>query len=90
MLRATNTGATAVIDHRGVVTHRLPRLTRDRLEASVQGRSGLTPYAAWASRWGQGPVWLICLTVVALAMLVHKATAGRPVRGAGAESRPGP
>jgi apolipoprotein N-acyltransferase len=90
MLRATNTGATAVIDHRGVVTHRLPRLTRDRLEASVQGRSGLTPYAAWASRWGQGPVWLICLTVVALAMLVHKAAARRPVRGAGAQSRPGP
>ncbi|RZL07343.1 MAG: apolipoprotein N-acyltransferase, partial [Rubrivivax sp.] len=40
MLRATNTGATAVIDHRGEVTHALDRLTRGRLEATVQGRRG--------------------------------------------------
>ena len=66
MLRATNTGATAVIDHRGVVTHQLPRLTRDRLEASVQGRNGITPYARWASRWGLWPVWGGCLLLVLL------------------------
>lgn len=64
MLRATNTGATAVINHRGDVTHALPRLTRDRLEASVQGRSGTTPYARWAGRWGLAPLWVACLTVV--------------------------
>ena len=66
MLRATNTGATAAIDHRGVVTHQLPRLTRDRLVAQVQGREGLTPYARWASRWGLWPVWGLCLAVVAV------------------------
>jgi len=65
MLRATNTGATAAIDHLGQVTHRLPRMTRDRLEAQVQGREGLTPYARWAARWGLWPVWLTCLGVVA-------------------------
>ncbi len=64
MLRATNTGATAVIDHRGVVTHALPRLTRDRLEASVEGRSGITPFARWAGRWGLTPLWVVCLAVV--------------------------
>ena len=64
MLRATNTGATAVIDHRGVVTHALPRLTRDRLEASVEGRSGVTPYARWAGRWGLAPLWVGCLVLV--------------------------
>jgi apolipoprotein N-acyltransferase len=90
MLRATNTGATAALDHRGVVTHRLPRMTRDRLEATVQGRTGLTPYATWAARWGQGPVWLICLAVVALALGVRKAGARRPVRARGAEARPAP
>ena len=90
MLRATNTGATAAIDHRGVVTHRLPRLTRDRLEASVQGRTGLTPYATWASRWGQGPVWLGCLSVVALALLVRRAQRRRHGRRTGGETRPGP
>jgi apolipoprotein N-acyltransferase len=70
MLRATNTGATAAIDHRGVVTHALPRLERGRLEASVEGRSGLTPYAEWAARWGLKPVWLFCgLLVLVIASL---------------------
>jgi apolipoprotein N-acyltransferase len=66
MLRATNTGATAVIDHRGVVTAQFPRLTQGRLEATVQGRSGITPFARWASRWGVGPVWAVCLGLVLL------------------------
>ena len=60
MLRATNTGATVAIDHRGQVTHALPRLTRAALEAEVEGRSGLTPYAHWVSRWGLGPLWALC------------------------------
>ena len=37
MLRATNTGATAVIDHRGVVTHALPPFTRGMLEGDGRG-----------------------------------------------------
>jgi apolipoprotein N-acyltransferase len=76
MLRATNTGATAAIDPEGRVLALLPRLTRDRLEVSVQGRSGLTPYARWASRWGQGPVWALCL-VLANAMLLWRLRARR-------------
>ena len=64
MLRATNTGATAVIDHTGQVTHQLDRLTRGRLEASVQGRSGITPYAQWTARWGLMPMWVGCLLLV--------------------------
>ncbi|WP_066272968.1 apolipoprotein N-acyltransferase [Hydrogenophaga palleronii] len=66
MLRATNTGATAVIDHQGRVTHELQRLTRGRLEASVQGRSGITPYAQWTARWGLTPLWVVCLVLVLL------------------------
>jgi apolipoprotein N-acyltransferase len=56
MLRATNTGATAVIDHRGVVTHSLPPHQRGVLEASVQGRSGVTPFAWWAGRFYLWPL----------------------------------
>jgi apolipoprotein N-acyltransferase len=59
MLRATNTGATAVIDHRGRVTAQLPRYTRDVLEAQVQGRDGITPYVAWASLFGLWPLVLL-------------------------------
>ena len=66
MVRATNTGATVVIDHRGQVTHKLPRLTRGVLEAEVEGRVGLTPYAVWVSRFGLWPVWGLSLLVVAL------------------------
>ncbi len=58
MLRATNTGSTAVIDHQGRVTASLAPHTRGALRHAVQGRSGLTPFAAWASRAGLWPLWL--------------------------------
>lgn len=67
MLRATNTGATAVIDHQGHVTAALPRYTKGVLDAEVQGRTGLTPFAIWASRFGLWPLWLIGAAVVAIA-----------------------
>jgi apolipoprotein N-acyltransferase len=80
MLRATNTGATAAIDHRGQVTHLLPRLTRSRLEAQVQGREGLTPYARWASRWGLWPLWMGCMGVVATVLLAGRMRSRRRSR----------
>jgi len=61
MIRATNTGATAVIDHHGVVTHALAPFTRGTLEATVEGRQGLTPFAAWAGRFGLWPLWALGL-----------------------------
>lgn len=54
MVRATNTGATVVIDAEGRVTHQLPRLTRGVLEASVEGRTGLTPLRAGSRTSGCG------------------------------------
>lgn len=50
MLRATNTGTTAVIDPRGVVQAQLTPYTRDALRATVQGYAGMTPYV----RFGNG------------------------------------
>ena len=44
MLRATNTGATAIVDARGRVQAQLRPYTRDVLSAQVQGMSGYTPY----------------------------------------------
>lgn len=69
MLRATNTGPTVVIDHRGQVTASLARHTRGVLEGVVEGRSGSTPYAWWVSRMGLWPLWGGCLLVVAGAAL---------------------
>lgn len=65
MLRATNTGATAVVDERGQVIAQLPPFTRGALEASVQGTQGLTPYA----RIGNGLPVGLAATIVALLWL---------------------
>lgn len=64
MIRATNTGATAVIDHRGVVVRALAPYTRGVLEGEVEGRVGNTPYADWAGRWGLVPLAMAALLVV--------------------------
>ena len=63
MVRATNTGATVAISHRGQVTHAQPRHTAGALVASVEGRSGLTPYTRWAAAWGLWPLWALALAV---------------------------
>jgi apolipoprotein N-acyltransferase len=49
MLRATNTGATAVINPKGEVTARLPPFERGVLTATVQGYKGLTPYSFYGN-----------------------------------------
>jgi apolipoprotein N-acyltransferase len=66
MLRATNTGATAVIDHRGRVTASLPPFTRGVLAAEVQGRQGRTPYAAWVGAVGLWPLLALAWGVLLL------------------------
>lgn len=44
MLRATNTGATAMIDRNGEVTAHLPHFQTGILEGEAQGYTGKTPY----------------------------------------------
>jgi apolipoprotein N-acyltransferase len=64
MLRATNTGATAVIDYRGAVRYWLPPHTRGVLTGAVEGRDGLTPFAWWASRFGLWPPAVVAGLIV--------------------------
>ena len=73
MLRSTNTGATAVIDHRGVVTAALPPHTRGVLTSAVEGREGLTPYAVWASRFSLWPLLLAAGVCVGLGFFLRRA-----------------
>jgi apolipoprotein N-acyltransferase len=68
MVRATNTGATVIIDHRGEVTHSLPRHTRGVLVGEVQGRQGITPFAWWAGRFGLWPLWLFGIAIFLIAL----------------------
>jgi apolipoprotein N-acyltransferase len=66
-VRATNTGATAIVDYQAKVAAQLPGDSQGRLVGTVQGRTGLTPFAWWASRFGLWPIWLVCLACVASA-----------------------
>jgi apolipoprotein N-acyltransferase len=64
MLRATNTGVTAIIDQRGQVVKLAPQSEIARLDGVAQGFGGATPYV----RWGNLPL---------LAGLVLMLAAGR-------------
>ncbi|MSQ18188.1 MAG: apolipoprotein N-acyltransferase [Betaproteobacteria bacterium] len=62
MLRATNSGVTAIIDERGRLVQALPAFTEGVLVGLVQGFQGATPYA----RLGD---WIV-LVALALALIV--------------------
>jgi apolipoprotein N-acyltransferase len=81
MLRATNTGATAIIDHHGRVTASLAPFVRARLDGRVDGRTGMTPFARWSAAAGLWPLaGAVGLVLVAAR---HRARAARPPGVAG-------
>ncbi|GGI99112.1 apolipoprotein N-acyltransferase [Halopseudomonas pertucinogena] len=64
MIRGTNNGVTALIDHQGRITARIPQFQQLALHGEVQPRSGLTPWL----RWGNWPlVTLMLLSLLACA-----------------------
>lgn len=64
MLRATNTGVTAIIDAQGHMLASLPLFTAGSLSGEIQGYTGSTPYV----RWGNTPV-LAVWSVLGLGLL---------------------
>jgi apolipoprotein N-acyltransferase len=64
MIRATNTGATASIDHRGGVIAQMKWSERGVLQTEVEGRNGVTPFAKWAEAFGMWPLVLLALALV--------------------------
>jgi len=79
MLRATNTGATAIINAQGQVMQRLPSAVQGALTADVYGVHGpLTPYARWVSVWGLWPfTTLALLTLMIVAGMAHASRHGQ-------------
>jgi len=66
MLRATNNGATAIIDGRGKVQQQIPFYQQGALAATVQGMRGMTPYIRCGNllflglgALGLGAAWLM-------------------------------
>jgi apolipoprotein N-acyltransferase len=73
VVRSTNTGATAHVDHQGKVRARLAPLTQATLTVSVEGRRGSTPYARWLATTGLWPLWLLGgLPLVVAAFLARR------------------
>lgn len=69
-VRATNSGGTAVISAQGEILQQLPAYTRGTLFAQVPSQNALvTPFAIWAGHWGLMPVWILCLSVMAFALI---------------------
>ena len=66
--RATNTGMTAIIDHRGQVVAQLPPATQGALDGNIILRDGATPYA----RFGPMPALLLSLILIGTCYGIRK------------------
>ena len=69
MLRATNTGVTAVIDHRGRIQAVAPEFETTVINTRVRGRSGATPYV----HWGNYAFLALAATMIVIAIAVPRA-----------------
>ncbi len=68
MLRATNTGVTAIIDPHGRVVQAAPEFEVAVITGEAQGRTGATPYV----RWGNNAIVLIAAVMLAASLLLWR------------------
>lgn len=68
MLRATNTGMTAVINPSGHIEAVAPEFTQTVLTHTVAGMRGATPYV----RWGNAAALLLCAVFIAIALFLRR------------------
>ena len=67
LLRATNTGITAIIDPTGRIVSRIPQFEPGVIEATVRPHTGATPYV----RAGNRPVLVLAALILLAAALVY-------------------
>jgi len=68
MLRATNTGMTAVVNPRGAIERHAPEFTRTVVTHAVQGYAGSTPYV----RWGNYAMLVLAAVMLAAAAVLAR------------------
>ena len=68
LLRSTNTGITAIIDHHGQVISRAPQYTLYTLTGVAEPRTGMTPF----SRFGNWPVISILSLLLLVGLTLHR------------------
>jgi apolipoprotein N-acyltransferase len=76
MLRATNTGMTAIIDDGGGIVRVAPQFETAALTGTLQGYTGTTPYV----RWGNALALAVSLAMLGAALLVAHRRVGRESR----------
>lgn len=76
MLRATNTGVTAIIGVDGKVLKQLPQHQEGVLNGMVQGYAGITPYV----RWGNAAIMLLLACMLGYAWLARARHVSRAVK----------
>lgn len=72
LLRATNTGITAVIDEQGKVQAAAPQFSETSLRARFSARAGATPYV----QYGDAPVAVIALALAGIIFLRARRPSG--------------
>ena len=76
LLRAANSGVTAIVDHQGRVQSRLPQFEQGVLSGNFQVMAGRTPYSRF------GDAWLIALCAATLLLAGWKRRlTGAPASG---------
>jgi len=66
MLRATNTGISAIINERGIIVARGPQFVEATVAGQFQARTGATPYV----RFGDVPVLILVCMLLAISVVV--------------------
>ncbi len=67
MLRGTNNGVSAIIDHHGRITTQSEQFIRTSLSGTIAIRQGITPF----TRFGSAPITLLCLVLLLGAAYCH-------------------
>jgi len=93
LLRATNTGISAIINHDGSIQTKSPQFEQAVVQGEIVPRQGATPYV----RFGDWPILVIAIICLLIARIRYKNqlahdyrdVGGRATHGAVAESRQG-
>ncbi len=78
LLRATNNGVTAIVDHRGEVTARLPQFEAGVLTGEIRAVSGSTPFARLLNL----PILFALLAAIAASAMLRFSTGGKAATSA--------
>lgn len=67
LIRSTNNGITAIIDHKGNIIKQLPQFKTDVLIDTISPTTGLTPYAKWGNK-----LYFLIISLMLISLFIKK------------------